>query len=617
MMNVLNFADRTKQEHPIYINEVQKTYESLSESFHITLVLTLFDDTEKHFTIIIPKFSDSDDNEKTFAKSYVLARIYNILSALGGRRVACYYDMNDLCHKELLSHLNEYFQINRPRNMRTGYGKVINVLERMNESLSAYSTKKDKKFKFEMYPTEAYVSLKKDLKQDVQQHRSHELNTIDWFKQATLVGNKLICGVDIGGTDIKIAVSKGENLLFLKEYDWYPTSFTLIDQLIDPIKMLMELMLANLEMRTNREAFSPETQKLISQVMKRESSLEDITITTTAVKEALGSKELERFDGIGLCFPDIVIHNKIVGGEVYKTRGIRDNTEVNYEVEFKKLSSLHMQLGPYCKNLESIHFTNDGPMAAFTAGVEVAFSQDSLTIENGVFAHTLGTELGSGWIDEHGKIPNIPLEIYNFIIDLGSAPGKAFIPDDLRSINNFNTNLPGTLQKYTSQSGVFRLAIQYFNKSNPNLYQQLIELGFIVSHEAEGNKILTVPTDPIDMRKPFLEHIMKLTSEKQSSECDQIFIDIGIFLAATWLEIEEILIPKVKDRYLFGRLVKNPRCFSLISKGFNTVIPGVDLFVADESLANTPLMHQLKEDDFYTVAQFAQAVGAIYFGNTI
>jgi hypothetical protein len=63
--------------------------------------------------------------------------------------------------------------------------------------------------------------------------------------------------------------------------------------------------------------------------------------------------------------------------------------------------------------------------------------------------------------------------------------------------------------------------------------------------------------------------------------------------------------------------VKNPRCFSLIEKGFNNVIPEVTLFVADDTLANTPLMQQLKEDEMYTVAQFAQAVGAIYFGNAI
>ncbi|MDD3366278.1 MAG: hypothetical protein PHS67_03325, partial [Sphaerochaetaceae bacterium] len=249
--------------------------------------------------------------------------------------------------------------------------------------------------------------------------------------------------------------------------------------------------------------------------------------------------------------------------------------------------------------------------------VEMAFSPNSIELSNGVFAHTLGTELGSGWINEFGRIPDIPLEIYNFIIDLGSEGERAFSPDDLRSVNNFNTGLPGTLQKYTSQSGVFRLAIKYFTQSNPDLYSQLVEKGFILEEKSHTGTQLKVPTEPNDMRKPFLEHIMRMTAERTTVECDRIFKDIGSFIAATWLEIEEVLSPKARDRYLFGRLVKEPRCFSLIQEGFNEIISDAKLIVADESLANTPLMRQLKENKLYTVAQFAQAVGAVYFGNMI
>ena len=91
----------------------------------------------------------------------------------------------------------------------------------------------------------------------------------------------------------------------------------------------------------------------------------------------------------------------------------------------------------------------------------------------GVFAHTLGTELGTGWVTETGAIPDIPLEVYNFIIDLGCWPERAFEPDDLRSVNNFNTGLPGTLQKYCSQSGVFRLALKRFSSERPDLLREL------------------------------------------------------------------------------------------------------------------------------------------------
>ena len=41
--------------------------------------------------------------------------------------------------------------------------------------------------------------------------------------------------------------------------------------------------------------------------------------------------------------------------------------------------------------------------------------------------------------------------------------------------------------------------------------------------------------------------------------------------------------------------------------------PQVD--VADAGMANTDLMKQLEADPEFTVAQFAQAIGAVYYGN--
>jgi hypothetical protein len=255
-------------------------------------------------------------------------------------------------------------------------------------------------------------------------------------------------------------------------------------------------------------------------------------------------------------------------------------------------------------------------MASFTAAVEMAFSDQPERVVDGVFAHTLGTELGTGWIDETGSIPDIPLEVYNFIIDLGSYGARQYPCDDLRSINNFNTGLAGTLQKYASQSGAFRLALKYFATARPDLYADLENRGFVVKATgSQGQVELIVPTEPVDLRKPFLQHLMDLASTAEDPACDQIFIDIGKFLAVTWAESELILRPKAKSHVLFGRLVKNQRCFDLMQQGARELYPELVFEVADGSIANTALMRQLEADPEYTVAQFAQAIGAIYFGN--
>jgi hypothetical protein len=59
-----------------------------------------------------------------------------------------------------------------------------------------------------------------------------------------------------------------------------------------------------------------------------------------------------------------------------------------------------------------------------------------------------------------GRIPELPLEVYSFIIDLGSREGGEYPAGDVRSTRNDNTGLPGSLQKYVSQSGVFRLLLK-------------------------------------------------------------------------------------------------------------------------------------------------------------
>ena len=208
-------------------------------------------------------------------------------------------------------------------------------------------------------------------------------------------------------------------------------------------------------------------------------------------------------DGIGLCFPDVVVRNKIVGGEVYKTRGIRTNPAIDYERDFAELTDLDARLREWVAPEGAVRIINDGPMAAFTAAVEMAASSGAEDVAKGVFAHTLGTELGTGWVTETGAIPDIPLEVYNFIIDLGCRPERAFEPDDLRSLNNFNTGLPGTLQKYCSQSGVFRLALKRFSAERPDLLRELEEKGLVERRRRNGRRAGTCPPNPSTSGSPF------------------------------------------------------------------------------------------------------------------
>jgi hypothetical protein len=420
----------------------------------------------------------------------------------------------------------------------------------------------------------------------------------------------------VGGTDIKAVLVDDGRVVDYKEYDWFPAGFRRSRQLIDPICLIARLLRARLWLHRAPIAGEKRNELLgrIAVAMDKEAS--DAAMTRTLAElEAEGLDHDILLDGIGLCFPDVVVRDKIVGGEVYKTRGIRTNPGLDYESDFAELTDLDSRLKAWVRPGGAVRIINDGPMASFTAAVETAASSQAAQVASGVFAYTLGTELGTGWVTEAGAIPDIPLEVYNFIIDLGSWPERAHEPDDLRSVNNFNTGLPGTLQKYCSQSGVFRLALKYFPSERPDLFRELEDKGYAVRREVGAETGWYVPTEPVDRRKPFLEHMMSLLDREKDETNRKIWREIGEFLAVTSLEIERILAPGTSERFLFGRLVKSRSCFDLMVEGARRIAPGGSFVVAGTGMANTRLMKQLELDPEHTVAQFAQAIGAVYFAN--
>ena len=586
-MLIDDFIQRAKDGEPVYISEVEEEFSAVTGE-KVYCVLDLIDAGEqKEFLINIPAESADTD----FVHRYFYAKIYNILSTLGGRSLSLYYDRSNMLLERMITSLDDLFGIGVGRKERKLYARAINVTDRMLENLCGTT------FSFR------YFNLSERLERIYNRNRRESELT---YLQSVAEIDGVMCGIDVGGTDIKLAVSCGEEILCFKEYDWFPAGFPLMQMLIDPILTLVWLL--RLKVTVEIQGAEREYAATLNSALKNTASLAEIEKCVREGQRIYGEK-IMLFDGIGMCFPDIVIRNKIVGGEVLKERGVRENPEVDYEVEFRKLSNLDMLLKRHCTDTGVVKMTNDGPMASYTAAVEIAVDNGIGAVKDGVFAHTLGTELGTGWVDERGEIPEIPLEAYNYVIDLGSYDQLEYDADDLRSINNFSTLIPGTVQKYASQSGVFRLAVKYFRLYREDLYAELVAKGFVV--EREGG--LYVPIEPVDLRKPFLEHVMSLPEREQCPVCERIFREIGEHLAVTWLETENILHPVVKERYLFGRLVKKRRCFELMQEGAAAIVPELKFVAADENMANSPLMRQLNGHKEYTVAQFAQAVGAIYF----
>ena len=574
----LTLAERGEN---VYLPDVRRAFST--GSTRIVCALALVIGGEKSWEIRLPAANGA--REYAFIQEYFYASLYNLISTFGGKHMSLYTSPEDTLAKSLCDSLNDVFQVRLPKRERKGYGKCLNVTDRMNLAMG------QEPFSFRIvgstYAGEAVESLP-------------AANAVAIF-QATVhkALGATLCGIDIGGTDIKVVGVQNGRIAAVKEFDWNPAEMTHIEQIIEPILQMATIVRAALSLPQ-----TPEATALRAQMLKKGVSEEAMQSAVNTCRAIYGEPIL--LDGIGVCFPDVVIDDRIVGGETSKTHGIR-SASPDYETEFLQLTALKERLQEQCRTGGSVHLSNDGALAAYTAAVEIAHSEQADTVVNGVFAHSLGTELGTGWIDETGEIPQIPLEVYNCVIDLGNYNARINPAQDARSVNNFNTNLPGTLQRYCSQSGAYRLALRIFEKRAPLRYAELFDRGFLVRRDGG----VFVASSPTDMRKALLEHLMQLAADGEPA-AEEIFREIGAFLSVAFAETEWMLAPKSKKRVLFGRFVKHKRCFELMQEGANAR-RSVEFIAGDGNLAFTPLMLDLKSDPTHTVAQFGQAVGAAYF----
>lgn len=582
------FLRRANEDRPVYICDVRDAFLREGER-PCALLFHLYGGSARRFDLRLPRFDTAE--ERAFGASFLHAMLYNCLSALGARRVEVCFDPADAEMAALVAALPEVFQTRVPRRERTGYGKCLNVNERTLAALCGAEAA----FSIEARDIAALPPAADD-------PPCAPAETPVFAALPARVAGRMLMGMDVGGTDVKLAASVDGTLCAFKEYDWHPAAFTRAEQLIEPLLLLARLMRAG---ACCQRAFGAVPARFLP-AFDREAD-EDAMRAACVEMEALLGERLRNFDAIGLCFPDVVIRDRIVGGETPKTQGMRENAALNYEAEFGKITGLAERLRAFARPGGAVRNINDGPMAAFASAVEQAATGDDLS--RGFFAHTLGTDLGTGWVKPDGSIPEVPLEVYNFIIDLGSFGQGAFGPSDVRSTRNVNTGLAGSLQKYAGQSGVFRLGAKLLPARDAQTYAHLFADG-LFAHVGEG---IFVPTAPEDMRKACLAFFMR-EADDPASACAEVFRAVGEALGACWRETQFILGPACASRTLFGRLVKTDACFRLLCEGAQRVAPGIELRAADDALANTPLMRQLAAHPRYTVAQFGQAVGAIYYG---
>ncbi len=568
------YIKQAKAGAPLWLPQLREELLASSACGRIILRLTACDGQTADFRHPLPAWHGKE--ERAFVADYLRACVHNAISALGGRELRFFADTGDAGLMRLLDEVQSSFA---PGG---AYAKCVQVATRISKAAGCPP------FSFAVQDMWEYSPIGR-----VEGTPGKALAP-RLCAAAEQAQTGAYCGVDVGGTDIKLAASLDGRLICIKEFDWNPATGTVAEDITDPILLLTRLMRACLA--AQGPAGTHSLREILGRALEASASLKQIAAAVARAEETLGTA-VDLLDGIGLSFPDVVINNRILGGETPKTKGIRENPAVHYETELSKIGALQEGLQALCRQSGRVRITNDGHMAAFVAAMEMAAGEGS-ELAGGVIAHTLGTDLGTGWLGEDGGIPEMPLELYDLLLDLGSLPTRGLAAADLRSVRNENSGLPGA-RRYMGQAAAFRLAAEL----KPSLLN-----GFA---RQEGD-LLLMPTEPEDMRKPCLEKLMAL-AEAGDAAAAEIFRRIGAHLGWLSREMDFLLQPKIDTRFLFGRFVKRQSCFDLLCQGCAETAPRARLLAADEGLARTPLMKQLAKRQDATVAQFGQAVGGIYF----
>lgn len=194
----------------------------------------------------------------------------------------------------------------------------------------------------------------------------------------------LVCGVEVGGSDIKLILAEGDRIRRILAYDWNPSIATEAAMIMNPIYEFIEM-------------------------------------------AANGSK----LDAIGMAFPCLVTDNKIYADEAAISSGIRESKGKVAGDELAKLRQLDDFLRPLCKEGAPVRILSDGYMAAYTLHNELRHSEAGRElIKDGIIALSLDSDIAFGWVRSDGRIPSLPGRLERCIFRIDSEEDAGFMDQD-------------------------------------------------------------------------------------------------------------------------------------------------------------------------------------------
>ncbi|MBI4387766.1 MAG: hypothetical protein HY582_01820, partial [Candidatus Omnitrophica bacterium] len=592
---------------PLAVADLVREYEALArdeqEAVSQVLVEGRVDNQWVPMLIPVPRAENPE-----IVKDYLVARVFNVLivtgpSALKLRGPPRLGETLEAVKKTLLE---------SPK----GYTVELNVLKYLHD------LPRNLEFPIEITSESMTPKLESYLKQPpIQPVPTRDVKT--YLEQIEEIEGIAI-GVDIGGTDVKLAVMEQGTTepVLLKEHVWEVKENWLIT--------LIRFVLAKLYiLKAKSEGRKPENMKEGIEFEKTLITLIRFTLAKLAVDKSVDNKrlrargqrltdnkearleELQEFtnkvqaieglklpapSSVGISFPDVVDHNEILGGLTSKTKALRmtyhpegkDEDSPEYRAVFNEFirplarriaSALQSELA--LEKPVPTAVTNDGNIGALWAAVVLK--------QAGLFSIATGTSLGGGYLDLNAQFPTRMYELGYLV---------AYLGDKSREHKHRAYDIYGSGQQLLSQDTVFIEAEKA---------EMMIEGKSVKAYLKENGKAKT------------LEKIQALFEDpEQKEKVERVFNQLGEYLAQI---LAATYYGTLSDRYqmvtLFGRPASGKTGEILIKRAKDVLaesaleLKNLQIKRASEVAADAGLQTASIE----RLDKLAQAIGTAYLAN--
>ena len=599
---------------PLFLSQLQEKIAALpqTERQEIRFLVTMNKERRYRKLIFDVPLGSLLLEYRDLCKRYILAMLNNMVVSFGGASLDIYSDTSDKTLSEILKEAVAEFDLDRNDNYRCGYGSYINYINRMNKFLGLG------KFSMSLVDIRDWIEMESALEFHLCESASAQRDAEILHRSALEMEGKRFCSLDVGGNSIKGAVVSGMEIVLTKEHQWFPTGLKTAEE-INGHQLLMVRFLSDYAGAV--EAGIDTSIGPVSSALESGASC-DTLLAAAVYMEERGISPLGHFDAIVIGFPDIVVFNKIAGGETYKQKGMKLNADIDYESEFLKTSELDNLVRPYAKEKAPVIVLNDANAASYLISVEQSLAGESpnkdilkkdtiktIIDEHGIFVNTVGTEMGTGFVSRGGTIQYIPLEAYQYVIDLGNADYGMYPLNDIRSINNMNTGISGTVQKYITQLGLFRMTMSWFLEKNPSLVETLAAQGLI--HFDPAKDLVEMVMEPINTREKLTWLLTEQMLSEKNPVVEDVFCNMGKAMGVL-IDQDLLIFPEIKPlRIISGGIMASDEAFRLFRDAVRRHNPSYEVIRLDEKAVYAPLLKKLPREK----RNFTVAVGSAFIGN--